>query len=242
MVRARALALEGGEGRCPFSTGRHTAACAPVATRHTWWCGPPIGLVIDRHSGEGGLVLVAEAQDGGMNPTPAYTIAAVNSLPTAQPPRAPSDPPPSPASLPWRLRTAPLCPSPHASPGGFPSGGGGGANAALPGFWPPTGGQPTACTLAFWWLKFGPAEGFVGGGWEVFGGAASCTLSPFLPRSLPRAPSVICCVCSSCIPTASLRNEPLATQRQCQNSRSEIYVPPLSLRKHSRRPTGLCWP
>ena len=34
-----------------------------------------------------------------------------------------------------------------------PSGGG---KAALPVFWSPTGGQPAVCTLALWWLKFGP--------------------------------------------------------------------------------------
>ena len=37
------------------------------------------------------------------------------------------------------------------------TGGGGGAKAALPVSWSPTGGQPTACTLALWW-KFGPTE------------------------------------------------------------------------------------
>ena len=43
--------------------------------------------------------------------------------------------------------------------------GGGGVGVAkslLPSFLVPKGNQPTACTLALWWLKFGPTEG--GGG------------------------------------------------------------------------------
>ena len=31
--------------------------------------------------------------------------------------------------------------------------------SASPDSWPPTGNQPTACTLALWWLKFGPTGG-----------------------------------------------------------------------------------
>ena len=44
--------------------------------------------------------------------------------------------------------------------------GGGGVGAAkslLPSFLVPKGNQPTACTLALWWLKFGPTEGVLGG-------------------------------------------------------------------------------
>ena len=97
-------ALKGGEGRCPFPTGRHRALRTPAAARHTRWYWPPIGLVIDRRSAEGGLVLVAEAQDQGTDPTPAYTIAAVSDLPTAQPPCAsPLFRPPLPPAL------APAC-------------------------------------------------------------------------------------------------------------------------------------
>ena len=45
--------------------------------------------------------------------------------------------------------------------------GGGGVGAAkslLPSFLVPKGNQPTACTLALWWLKFGPTERYSGGG------------------------------------------------------------------------------
>ena len=45
--------------------------------------------------------------------------------------------------------------------------GGGGVGAAkslLPSFLVPKGNQPTACTLALWWLKFGPTEVLGGGG------------------------------------------------------------------------------
>ena len=36
--------------------------------------------------------------------------------------------------------------------------GGVGAKRPSPFLWSPTGGQPTACTLAWWWLHFGPIE------------------------------------------------------------------------------------
>ena len=45
--------------------------------------------------------------------------------------------------------------------------GGGGVGAAkslLPSFLVPKGNQPTACTLALWWLKFGPTEVIEWGG------------------------------------------------------------------------------
>ena len=43
-------------------------------------------------------------------------------------------------------------------------GGGGAAKGPLPCFLAPKGNQPTACTLALWWLKFGPTETIGGGG------------------------------------------------------------------------------
>ena len=43
-------------------------------------------------------------------------------------------------------------------------GGVGAAKSLLPSFLVPKGNQPTACTLALWWLKFGPTEGGGGGG------------------------------------------------------------------------------
>ena len=45
-------------------------------------------------------------------------------------------------------------------------GGGGVAKAALLVSWSPTGGQPTACNTALWWLKFGPTGGGGMGGRE----------------------------------------------------------------------------
>ena len=54
-------------------------------------------------------------------------------------------------------------------------GGGRGAAKGPPPFhWSPTGVQPMACTLALWWLRFGPTEGRYGGtgmgGWGGTGG------------------------------------------------------------------------
>ena len=43
-------------------------------------------------------------------------------------------------------------------------GGVGAAKGLLPCFLVPKGNQPTACTLALWWLKFGPTEIWGGGG------------------------------------------------------------------------------
>ena len=40
----------------------------------------------------------------------------------------------------------------------FLLGGGGAAKGLLPCFLVPKGDQPTACTLALWWLKFGPTR------------------------------------------------------------------------------------
>ena len=42
-------------------------------------------------------------------------------------------------------------------------GGVGAAKGLLPYFLVPKGNQPTACTLALWWLKFGPTGGGGGG-------------------------------------------------------------------------------
>ena len=50
---------------------------------------------------------------------------------------------------------------PHFCWGG---GGVGAAKSLLPSFLVPKGNQPTACTLALWWLKFGPTEDKGGGG------------------------------------------------------------------------------
>ena len=50
-------------------------------------------------------------------------------------------------------------------------GGVGAAKSLLPSFLVPKGNQPTACTLALWWRKFGPTEWWEGGlgcgGWGV---------------------------------------------------------------------------
>ena len=48
---------------------------------------------------------------------------------------------------------------PAFGPAPFLFGGGmGAAKGLLPCFLVPKGNQPTACTLALWWLKFGPTE------------------------------------------------------------------------------------
>ena len=48
-------------------------------------------------------------------------------------------------------------------------GGVGAAKGLLPCFLVPKGNQPTACTLALWWLKFGPTEEGGGGGGSRWG-------------------------------------------------------------------------
>ena len=53
---------------------------------------------------------------------------------------------------------------PAFGPAPFLLGGVGAAKGLLPCFLVPTRNQPTACTLALWWLKFGPTER--GGGGE----------------------------------------------------------------------------
>ena len=52
---------------------------------------------------------------------------------------------------------------PAFGPAPFLLGGVGAAKGLLPCFLVPKRNQPTACTLALWWLKFGPTEGAGGG-------------------------------------------------------------------------------
>ena len=52
---------------------------------------------------------------------------------------------------------------PAFGPAPFLLGGVGAAKGLLPCFLVPTRNQPTACTLALWWLKFGPTEKRGGG-------------------------------------------------------------------------------
>ena len=60
---------------------------------------------------------------------------------------------------------------PAFGPAPFLLGGVGAAKGLLPCFLVPKRNQPTACTLALWWLKFGPTEGGGGGGvWVAQGG------------------------------------------------------------------------
>ena len=61
---------------------------------------------------------------------------------------------------------------PAFGPAPFLLGGVGAAKGLLPCFLVPKGNQPTACTLALWWLKFGPTESKGGGGafsWDSAG-------------------------------------------------------------------------
>ena len=64
---------------------------------------------------------------------------------------------------------------PAFGPAPFLLGGVGAAKGLLPCFLVPKGNQPTACTLALWWLKFGPTEKRVGGGGGVLGPQSLCT-------------------------------------------------------------------
>ena len=59
---------------------------------------------------------------------------------------------------------------PAFGPAPFLLGGVGAAKGLLPYFLVPKGNQPTACTLALWWLKFGPTGGVGGGRGGVGGG------------------------------------------------------------------------
>ena len=79
---------------------------------------------------------------------------------------------------------------PAFGPAPFLLGGVGAAKGLLPCFLVPKGNQPTACTLALWWLKFGPTEMLGGGGglllvpphfcWGGGLGAAKSLLPSFL--------------------------------------------------------------
>ena len=51
-----------------------------------------------------------------------------------------------------------MCAGTAFGPAPFLLGGVGAAKGVLPCFLVPKGNQPTACTLALWWLKFGPTE------------------------------------------------------------------------------------
>ena len=97
---------------------------------------------------------MAEAQDWCSEPHPRLHQGGSQS---------PASPPDRRAGPHWRPCSAPPVPLPLALPWGFVrlgGGWGGGATKAAPlDFWPPMGGQPTACTLALWWLKFGLTEG-----------------------------------------------------------------------------------
>ena len=59
------------------------------------------------------------------------------------------------------------CAGPAFGPALFLLGGLGAAKGLLPCFLVPKGNQPTACTLALWWLKFGPTETPGGGGGAI---------------------------------------------------------------------------
>ena len=67
---------------------------------------------------------------------------------------------------------------PAFGPAPFLLGGLGAAKGLLPCFLVPKRNQPTACTLALWWLKFGPTEPHVpcggGGGLVVFPSLHAC--------------------------------------------------------------------
>ena len=68
------------------------------------------------------------------------------------------------------------CARPAFGPAPFLFGGVGAAKGLLPCFLVPKGNQPTACTLALWWLKFGPTGCWVGGGvaWGVGSARSPC--------------------------------------------------------------------
>ena len=84
---------------------------------------------------------------------------------------------------------------PPFGPAPFLLGGGGGVGAAkglLRCFLVPKGNQPTACTLALWWLKFGPTDS-EGGGLLVAvpltpGARGSCSAAAAVPPAIPPLP------------------------------------------------------
>ena len=67
-------------------------------------------------------------------------------------------------------------------------GGVGAAKSLLPSFLVPKGNQPTACTLALWWLKFGPTE-VQEGGWGQRGMDSVAAHPPRLTMTLPASPA-----------------------------------------------------
>ena len=80
---------------------------------------------------------------------------------------------------------------PAFGPAPFLLGGVGAAKGLLPCFLVPKRNQPTACTLALWWLKFGPTELRGGGGGAIKAVSTTalvlpgeCTWSPFQERML----------------------------------------------------------
>ena len=106
------------------------------------------------------------------------------------------------------------CARPAFGPAPFLLGGVGAVNGLLPCFLVPKGNQPTACTLALWWLKFGPTKYGGRGGGEIleeagtFSGQAlllsypyprgggvqsrsACTHSPPCPQYLPNIPDAM---------------------------------------------------
>ena len=82
-------------------------------------------------------------------------------------------------------------------------GGGGAAKGLLPCFLVPKRDQPTACTLALWWLKFGPTRCWCGCGWGWRGCGTSRSPCPLLllrrpPARRPwpvRGSSLACAAC-----------------------------------------------
>ena len=87
---------------------------------------------------------------------------------------------------------------PAFGPAPFLLGGVGAAKGLLPCFLVPTRNQPTACTLALWWLKFGPTEDAGGGGGTRearFGGGVPGTSFPVAlqnAKSLGTCTKVLC--------------------------------------------------
>ena len=74
---------------------------------------------------------------------------------------------------------------PAFGPAPFLLGGVGAAKGLLPCFLVPKGNQPTACTLALWWLKFGPHNvGGGGGGGAPKGPRAQPDYAVFPPQQL----------------------------------------------------------
>ena len=95
------------------------------------------------------------------SPTPRRSVA---SLPPDRPAQLPLCHPPLPPCAGARalLWWGGMPPTVGPSWGCFRNGGGGQQKPSPVFFWYPTGGQPTANTLALWWLKFGLTGWFLG--------------------------------------------------------------------------------